>query len=142
MKKPKRPKKFASAEAKRLFDERQQSWEKLQTKWANMSLTSIVSPSKKSKKPKTKVIVDPVVAERVKEARKVKSKRDTVKGAVALKRSVMDPRNLAKESPEVSEKTIAKSKSIMPIYNKGADQYVTDIAETLKTDGAKTRRPQ
>jgi hypothetical protein len=41
----------------------------------------------------------------------------------------MEPMNLAKESPEVREAIIEKSRRIAPAFNKGAVQYVTDGAE-------------
>ena len=41
-------------------------------------------------------------------------------------KSVMDPVNLAKESPETRAAIVAKSKRIAIAYNKGAYQYVTD----------------
>jgi methyl coenzyme M reductase gamma subunit len=40
-------------------------------------------------------------------------------------KSIMDPTNLAKESPEVREAIIAKSQRIAPAYSKGAFQYIT-----------------
>jgi hypothetical protein len=40
--------------------------------------------------------------------------------------SVMDPMSLAKETPEIQDAIIAKSKRIAIAYNKGAYQYVTD----------------
>lgn len=50
--------------------------------------------------------------------------------------SVMDPVQLAKESPEVREAIIAKSKRIAIAYSKGAYQYVTDETDA-KTIGRK-----
>jgi hypothetical protein len=136
----KKPKKFKSAEQKRQYEEQQQSWNKLKDKWSNATLKSTVQASAPKKAKKTKVIIDEVVAKRVKEARKAKSKKDTVKGAVALKRSAMDPRSLAEESPEVAAQTKAKSESLMPMYNKGPAQYVTEGID-VKTIGSKSRRP-
>ena len=52
--------------------------------------------------------------------------------------SVMDAAQLAKESPEVREAIIAKSKRLAPAYNKGAVQYVTDGAE-IETLGRKIK---
>jgi hypothetical protein len=49
---------------------------------------------------------------------------------------VMDPAFLAKESPEVRDAIIAKSKRIAIAYSKGAYQYVTDEADA-KTIGRK-----
>lgn len=144
MRPPKRPKKFASADHKRQWEQETAAWQALNSKWLNTKTKSKVpdKPAKKVGKKTARVIIDPLVAQRLKESRAVKSKPDSVKGAVALKRSVMDPRSLAEEPPEVTQQTLAKSKSVMPIYNKGADQYVTNLEETLKTEGAKTRRPQ
>jgi len=45
-------------------------------------------------------------------------------------RSVMDPRNLAKEKPEVAAATIAKSQKIGIGFNKGAYQYIDDGIDT------------
>ena len=52
--------------------------------------------------------------------------------------SVMDAAQLAKESPEVREAIIAKSKRLAPAYNKGAVQYVTDGAD-IETLGRKMK---
>lgn len=136
MKQPKRPAKFKSAEHKRQFEADLAAWQKLNEKWKSVSGT----PKKKSK---VKVVDAKAkqVTERVKEARALgKSKVDTVKGAVALKRSVMDERSLRNEKPEVVEATKAKSRALMPMYNKGPVQYVTpDIDVT--TIGSRSRRP-
>lgn len=45
-------------------------------------------------------------------------------------KSVMDPRNLAKEKPEVAAATIAKSQKIGIGFNKGAYQYIDDGIDT------------
>lgn len=50
----------------------------------------------------------------------------------ALVHSIMDPKRLAKETPEIRAAIIAKSHRIAPAYNKGAAQYITD--ETDLTD--------
>lgn len=50
---------------------------------------------------------------------------NTDPNATAYK-SVMDPRNLAKEKPEVAAATIAKSKRIAIAYNKGSYQFIDD----------------
>jgi hypothetical protein len=55
------------------------------------------------------------------------------------KRSIMDPRVLANEKPEVREAILAKSRRLMPLYNKGGYQYVTD-GEDVTTLGSKSRR--
>lgn len=54
-------------------------------------------------------------------------------------RSVMDPRVLANEKPEVREAILAKSRRLMPLYNKGGYQYVTD-GEDVTTLGSRSRR--
>ena len=59
--------------------------------------------------------------------------------ACAVKRSPMDPRVLANEKPEVREAILAKSRRLMPLYNKGAVQYVTD-GEDVTTLGSRSRR--
>jgi hypothetical protein len=56
-----------------------------------------------------------------------------------VKRSVMDPRELAKERPEVQEATLSKSQRIAPLYNKGGYQYVSDEID-ITTIGSKSRR--
>ena len=54
-------------------------------------------------------------------------------------RSIMDPRVLATERPEVREAILAKSHRLMPLYNKGPYQFVTD-GEDVSTLGARSRR--
>lgn len=54
------------------------------------------------------------------------------------RRSVMDPANLARESEETQQAIIAKSKRIAPMFNKGADQYITEESD-LTTLGRKIR---
>ena len=51
---------------------------------------------------------------------------------------MMDPTKLSKESPEVQEAIIAKSKRLAPAFNKGAVQYITDDAE-IQTLGRKIK---
>jgi hypothetical protein len=48
----------------------------------------------------------------------------------------MDPVSLARETPEVRDAIIAKSKRLAPAYNKGAVQYVSDETDP-KTIGRK-----
>lgn len=45
------------------------------------------------------------------------------------KSTVMSPENLAKESPEVREEIIRKSKRLVPLYSKGPVQFMTDEAD-------------
>lgn len=59
--------------------------------------------------------------------------------ACTVKRSPMDPRVLANEKPEVREAILAKSRRLMPLYNKGGYQYVTD-GEDVTTLGSRSRR--
>lgn len=59
--------------------------------------------------------------------------------ACTITRSPMDPRVLANEKPEVREAILAKSRRLMPLYNKGAVQYVTD-GEDVTTLGSRSRR--
>jgi hypothetical protein len=54
------------------------------------------------------------------------------------KPNIMDPISLMKESPEVREQIIAKSKRLAPIYSKGAVQYISD-GEDLTTLGRKIK---
>jgi len=51
---------------------------------------------------------------------------------------MMDPAKLAKESPEVRDAIIAKSKRLAPAYSKGAVQYITDDAD-IQTLGRKIK---
>ena len=60
-------------------------------------------------------------------------------GDCTIKRSPMDPRVLANEKPEVREAILAKSRRLMPLYNKGGYQYVTD-GEDVTTLGSRSRR--
>jgi hypothetical protein len=55
---------------------------------------------------------------------------------IPSRKSMTDPMTLAKESPEVREAIIAKSKRIAIAYNKGAYQYVSDESDA-KTIGRK-----
>lgn len=68
----------------------------------------------------------------------IKSLDAGVKGAMA-KTSIMDPFNLRKESEEVQEAIIAKSKRIASLYNKGGIQYMTEETD-LTTLGSSERR--
>lgn len=54
------------------------------------------------------------------------------------KPNIMDPVSLMKETPEVREQIIAKSKRLAPIYSKGAVQYISDT-EDLTTLGRKIK---
>lgn len=63
--------------------------------------------------------------------KKLPSLDSGVKGAISS-RSMMDPLNWKNESKETIEKIVAKSKSLVIMYNKGAYQPVTpgtDITE-------------
>jgi hypothetical protein len=50
----------------------------------------------------------------------------------------MDPVMLARESPEVQQAIIAKSKRLAPQFNKGAVQYITE-EQDLTVLGRKIR---
>lgn len=54
---------------------------------------------------------------------------DSGKPVVLGVKSIMDPFNLQKESEEVQEAIIAKSKRVAIAYNKGGIQYITDDAD-------------
>ena len=56
--------------------------------------------------------------------RSLESKADTE--FVAEVRSVMDPRNLEKESPETRAAILEKSQRIAPAFSKGAYQLITE----------------
>lgn len=53
--------------------------------------------------------------------------------------SIMDPINLNRESKEIQEAILAKSKRIAQMYNKGGYQYITDDID-IKTIGTRNRR--
>ena len=55
---------------------------------------------------------------------------------IPARTGIMDAARLAKETPEVREAIIAKSKRLAPAYNKGAVQYITDDID-VKTIGRK-----
>jgi len=68
------------------------------------------------------------------------SKETKIVGSgICAKHSIMDPRVLANEKPEVREAILAKSRRLMPLYNKGGYQYVTD-GEDVTTLGSRSRR--
>jgi hypothetical protein len=70
-------------------------------------------------------------------ARAVQS-RVTTTQFIPARKSMTDPMTLAKESKEVQDAIIAKSKRLAPAYNKGAIQYITDDAE-IQTLGRKIK---
>jgi hypothetical protein len=53
----------------------------------------------------------------------------TTKQFLPSRINVMDPAQLAKETPEVRDAIIAKSKRLAPAYSKGSIQYITDDAD-------------
>ena len=53
----------------------------------------------------------------------------TTKQFLPARINVMDPAQLAKETPEVRDAIIAKSKRLAPAYSKGSIQYITDDAD-------------
>jgi hypothetical protein len=55
---------------------------------------------------------------------------------VAERKSIMDPMQLQKESQEVREAIVRKSRQIAPAFNKGPVQYVTEGTD-LATLGRK-----
>lgn len=57
-------------------------------------------------------------------------------GYIAVRRSKTDLHYLEKETPEVRDAIIAKSKRLAPAYSKGSYQYISDDAE-IKTLGRK-----
>ena len=64
---------------------------------------------------------------------------ETVGLAVCSRNSIMDQKNLEKESKETRDAILAKSKRIALMYNKGAYQYITDDVD-LTTIGTRNRR--
>lgn len=77
----------------------------------------------------------PTLTYRRDETRDIPSLGSTTLGAL-VNNSVMDPVNLARETPAVRDAIIAKSKRLAPAYNKGAVQYVSDETDP-KTIGRK-----
>jgi hypothetical protein len=59
--------------------------------------------------------------------------------ACTVKRSILDKRDLALEKPEVRAAILAKSYRVMPLFNKGGYQFVTD-GEDVTTLGSRSRR--
>lgn len=57
-------------------------------------------------------------------------------GYIAVRRSKTDQHYLEKQTPEVRDAIVAKSKRLAPAYNKGSYQYISDEAE-IKTLGRK-----
>lgn len=67
------------------------------------------------------------------------TQKEIIPTSCSISRSVLDPRVLAIEKPETRNAIIAKSYRIMPLYNKGAHQYITD-GEDVTTLGSRSRR--
>ncbi len=65
---------------------------------------------------------------------------DTGKPGVLSVKSIMDPFNLKKESAEVQEAIIAKSKRVAIAYNKGGYQYLTDDTDPTTLGSSERRR--
>ena len=65
---------------------------------------------------------------------------DTGKASVLGVKSIMDPFNLQKESEEVQEAIIAKSKRVAIAYNKGGYQYLTDDTDPTTLGSSERRR--
>lgn len=55
-------------------------------------------------------------------------------------KSIMDPFNLQKESEEVREAIIAKSKRVAIAYNKGGYQYISDETDPTTLGSSERRR--
>lgn len=53
----------------------------------------------------------------------------TLAPAAHGRNTVMSPENLAKEAPEVRDEIIRKSQRLVPLFNKGPVQYLTDGAD-------------
>jgi hypothetical protein len=98
-----------------------------------------VNPSGQKYKPEFKPLTTPRANLRPgADHSSIKSLDAVVKGAMA-KTSIMDPFNLRKESADVQEAIIAKSKRIAIAYNKGGYQYMTDETDPT-TLGSSERR--
>jgi hypothetical protein len=65
---------------------------------------------------------------------------DSGKPSVLGVKSIMDPFNLQKESEEVREAIIAKSKRVAIAYNKGGYQYLTDDTDPTTLGSSERRR--
>lgn len=60
--------------------------------------------------------------------------------AVLAVKSIMDPFNLQKESEEVREAIISKSKRVTSLYNKGGLQYISDDTDPTTLGSSERRR--
>lgn len=65
---------------------------------------------------------------------------DSGKPVVLGVKSIMDPFNLQKESEEVQEAIIAKSKRVAIAYNKGGYQYISDETDPTTLGSSERRR--
>lgn len=87
-------------------------------------LTSFVIP-KRDKKVITMNKIPSLMVPADRSTAHIKSLNPTDMSPCTVK-SIMDPKELAKETPEVREAILAKSKRIAPAYNKGAAQFISD----------------
>ena len=99
-----------------------------------------VNPSgKKPSKPSGKLIQNKPYRRGYEETLAIPSV-DSGKPAVLGVKSIMDPFNLQKESEEVREAIIAKSKRVAIAYNKGGYVYLTDDTDPTTLGSSERRR--
>jgi hypothetical protein len=125
--------KFRTAEQARRTRKLEQEWQELQKKWGveaeeRKRRRGLTAKAYQAPKLDYRGCNDPVIP----------SLDLKVTGALGT-RSVMDPMSWRNESPEVVAATLAKSQRLMPLYNKGPVQYLTD-GEDITTVGSKSRR--
>ena len=125
--------KFQSAEQARLHRELDSDWKNLQQRWGVEQ-----DQRRQQRALNSGVYQAPRANYRGANTPRIPSLDVVVTGALG-KRSVMDPMSWRGESPEVIAATQAKAQRLMPLYNKGPVQYLTD-GEDLTTVGSKSRR--
>jgi hypothetical protein len=125
--------KFQSAEQARLHRELNSDWQNLQQRWG------VEKEAQRQKRAMNSGVYQaPRANYRGADAPRIPSLDIAVTGALGT-RSIMDPMSWRGESPEVIAATQAKAQRLMPLYNKGPVQYLTD-GEDLTTVGSKSRR--
>jgi hypothetical protein len=125
--------KFQSAEQARLHRELNGDWQELKNRWGVAD-----EDRRRQRAMNSTVYQAPRANYRGADTPRIPSLDIPVTGALG-KRSVMDPMSWRGESPEVVAATQAKAQRLMPLYNKGPVQYLTD-GEDLTTVGSKSRR--
>jgi hypothetical protein len=125
--------KFQSAEQARLYRELNGDWQELKNRWGVAD-----EDRRRQRAMNSGVYQAPRANYRGADAPRIPSLDIAVTGALGT-RSVMDPMSWRGETAEVIAATQAKAQRLMPLYNKGPVQYLTD-GEDLTTVGSKSRR--